>query len=64
MTLNNLAVSRGAQGDGEKAAELYARALAIFEAELGADHPTVVICRENYEDLKSHTRARSDALKQ
>jgi hypothetical protein len=51
MTLNNLAVSRGAQGADEKAAELYARALAIFEAELGADHPTTMTCRGNYEDL-------------
>jgi tetratricopeptide (TPR) repeat protein len=50
MTVNNLAVVRAAQDDDEKAAEMYARALAIFEAELGSDHPTVVICRENYED--------------
>ena len=47
---NNLAVVRAAQGDDKQAAELYVRALAIFEAELGADHPTVVTCRENYED--------------
>jgi tetratricopeptide (TPR) repeat protein len=58
MTLNNLAVSRDAQGDDDMAAELYARALAIFEAELGPDHPTVVICRENHEDLKSHIEIR------
>lgn len=51
MTVNNLAVLRSAQGDDEKAAELYSRALAVFEAELGAEHPTVVICRENYEAL-------------
>jgi hypothetical protein len=51
MTINNLAVLRAAQGHDEEAAGLYARALAIFEAELGADHPIVVVCRENYEDL-------------
>jgi hypothetical protein len=51
VTINNLAVTRGAQGDDEKTAELYARALAVFKAELGEDHPIAVICRENYEDL-------------
>jgi hypothetical protein len=51
MTLNNLAVLAKAQGKRDEAAELYARALAIFERVLDPNHPKVTTCRENYARL-------------
>jgi hypothetical protein len=52
MTLNNLAVLAKAQGRREEAADLYSRALAIFERALGPNHPKIITCRENFERLK------------
>ena len=54
VNLNNLGVLHKQRGDYEKAAELFHRALAVFEAELAADHSHTVICRENYEDRMSY----------
>jgi hypothetical protein len=51
MTLNNLAVLLKKQGEYEEAAALYRRAIAIFEAALGAEHPKVVTCQKNLEAL-------------
>jgi Tetratricopeptide repeat len=52
MTLNNLAVLFRSQGKLEQAAPLFRRALAIFEETLDHDHPSVLMCRENYEELE------------
>jgi len=51
MTLNNLAVLLKANGQREAAAQLYQRALQIFEQTLGPEHPKVITCRENYARL-------------
>ena len=45
----------------EEAAALYRRALAIFEAALGAQHPKVVTCRKNYDELLRKIGRRSSA---
>jgi tetratricopeptide (TPR) repeat protein len=52
MTLNNLAMLLKKQEKYEEAAAIYERALAIFERALGAEHPKVVACKENYERLR------------
>ena len=46
--MNNLAVCCKAQGRSDEAEAFYRRALAIFEARLGPDHPHLAVCRENY----------------
>ena len=51
VSLNNLAVLLKNQEKYEEAAALYQRALAIFEAALGSEHPKVVTCRKNYAGL-------------
>jgi hypothetical protein len=51
------------QGDYEKAETMYKRALAIFERALGAEHPKVVACRENYASLlRKNNRSLTPAL--
>ena len=45
-TLSNLAGVLRGQGDLDSARSLHERALAIFEARLGRDHPNTVRSRE------------------
>ena len=56
-TINNLAVLFRSQGDFEQAESLYRRALSIFEHTLDVDHPDVLMCRENFEELRRNANA-------
>ena len=51
MDLNNLAALYQATGHLAAAEPLYQRALAITEAALGPDHPSVAICLNNLAGL-------------
>ena len=42
-----------ANGRREKAAPLFEQALAIFEASLGAEHPSTVTVRQNLEEFRA-----------
>ena len=53
LALSNLAAMYLAQGDGEQAGALFARALAVREKHLGPDHPDVA---KNLEDYASALR--------
>ena len=50
-TMNNLATLLQATNRLSEAEPLMRRALEIFEASLGADHPNTVIVRKNLESL-------------
>ena len=58
--LNNLAEVLRAQGDLDRARSLHERALAIFEARLGADHPTVTAVQEQLAAIRRDLGARPD----
>lgn len=45
-TLNNLAVLYKSKGAWNRAAELYRKALSIFDSALSPSHPTLVACRK------------------
>ena len=49
LSLNNLGFVHERLGDPERALELYAEALRVFEQSLGHDHPKTGDCRKNYE---------------
>ena len=49
--LDNLSVLYVLQGKYDKAEPLIRRALVIMEKNLGAEHPNVAICLENYAGL-------------
>jgi hypothetical protein len=51
MTLHNLAVLHAGQGHTQEACSLFVRALAIFEAHLGADHPKTRASRDELAHL-------------
>jgi Tfp pilus assembly protein PilF len=53
VTLNNLGVLLKDQGRFAEAGPQLTRALAIFEAVLGPDHPDVLAVRANHEDLQA-----------
>lgn len=50
--LAHLADLYRAQGDSQKAAPLYQRALTLGEQALGPNDPTVIACRQSYEALR------------
>jgi hypothetical protein len=62
MTLNNLAVLLKKLEKYEEAGALCQRALAIFEAALGARHPKVVTCRRNHTRLARKLGLLTEAL--
>jgi hypothetical protein len=59
MTANNLAVRYKSEGRYDEAGPLFRRALAILEAALEPEHPHVVTCRENYEELLEDSHPRN-----
>ena len=60
LTLHNLAVLYQAEERSAEAATMFARALEIFTATLEPEHPHVIVCRENYEELISSLPAVKD----
>lgn len=50
--VNGLAELYGGQGRRAEAELLYGRALAIFEAALGAEHPRAVACRASFTEVR------------
>ena len=56
MTVHNLAVLRTGQGRTGEAEALYRRALRIFEASVGAEHPKTRTCRDELEKLLDRGR--------
>ena len=51
MSLNNLGLLYHNQGNYAEAEPLYKRSLAIWEKNLGPEHPKVATSLENYADL-------------
>lgn len=52
LTANNLGTLYKAQGRMGPAARLFRRALAVLEAALGPEHPHVIVCRQNDEEVR------------
>ena len=59
-SLNNLAELYRDQGKYAEAEPLYQRALAIYEQQLGASHPTTQIVRRNYTSLLQDFSPRNE----
>jgi tetratricopeptide (TPR) repeat protein len=63
QSLHNLALLYWVQGRYDEAEPLYQRAFAILEAALGPDHPSTIVCHNNYarllRDLGREPKAKS-----
>lgn len=59
-SLNNLALLYSNQGNDEQAEPLLRRTLAIFEQQLGNEHPTTQTVRENYAGLLQEMGRRQE----
>lgn len=60
-SLNNVGAVYAVEGKYSKAEPLYKRSLAILEKTLGAEHPDVATCLENYGALLRQMRRTAEA---